>query len=454
MARRKRFVQVGVGGRAGMFYDALAGRFAETCELLAICDRNEGRLNLRVRQLAERGVTVRAYIAEEFERMIAENKPDTVIVTTQDSFHDVYLCRAMELGCDVITEKPMTTDAQKCNRILNTQRRTGRKCTVTFNYRYSPPRTQVKDLLMSGVIGDVRSMDFHWMLDTSHGADYFRRWHRQKENSGGLMVHKATHHFDLANWWLSAVPESVIATGRRSFYTPETARRYGLNNRGERCLDCAEAARCPFRLDLSSNANLRTVYLENEAHDGYQRDRCVFSQDMDIEDEMQAIVRYSNGATMSYSLHAFMPWEGYTVVFNGTKGRLEHTCQESVYVNGDGTIPGQLRNEGTQIKIYPHFQNGYAVDIWQAEGGHGGGDAPLLDDLFSPKPSLDKYLRAADQRAGAYSILTGIAANQSIATGQAVRIDSLVNNIGLPEYPPMPLATDPLPLPSEVGARV
>ena len=102
---------------------------------------------------------------------------------------------------------------------------TGRRVRVTFNYRYSPPRTQIKDILMSGAIGDVLSVDFHWLLNTHHGADYFRRWHREKKNSGGLMVHKATHHFDLVNWWLGAMPVQVMATGKREFYTPTMARR-------------------------------------------------------------------------------------------------------------------------------------------------------------------------------------------------------------------------------------
>ena len=99
---------------------------------------------------------------------------------------------------------------------------------------------------MSGVIGEVLSLDFHWLLNIHHGADYFRRWHRNKENSGGLMVHKATHHFDLINWWLSSVPESVFAQGHRNFYTPKTADRYGLVNRTERCLTCPETT-CHFR---------------------------------------------------------------------------------------------------------------------------------------------------------------------------------------------------------------
>jgi len=393
-----------------------------------------------------RGVAVALYQADAFDQMIADTRPNVVIVTTKDAAHDAYICRALELGCDVLTEKPMTTDAAKCQRIVATQRRTGRRCTVTFNYRYAPPRTQVKHLLLSGVIGNVVSVDFHWLLDTRHGADYFRRWHRQKCNSGGLLVHKATHHFDLVNWWLSSVPETVYATGQRHFYCPATANRYGLHDRSERCLNCATAPRCPFYLDLRAYPALQTTYLDHEEHDGYVRDQCVFSAEIDIEDTMQVNATYRSGAALSYSLHAFMPWEGYTVAFNGTRGRLEHACQETVYFSGDGAIPGALKPDGTTIKIYPHFQPGYEVDLWQADGGHGGGDPILLHDLFHPQPAPDPYLRAADHRAGAWSILTGIAANQAIVSGQAIQLKDLIHDLDEPTYPPMPSPTEPIPL--------
>jgi len=291
----------------------------------------------------------------------------------------------------------------------------------------------------------VLSVDFHWLLDTRHGADYYRRWHRNKANSGGLMVHKATHHFDLVNWWLSTIPASVFASGRRSFYTPQTADRYGLTQRGERCYGCAEAQRCPYFLDISAGS-LRAMYLDNEQYDGYYRDRCVFSPLIDIEDNMNVIVTYENGVKLSYSLNSFMPWEGYIVTFNGTRGRLEHKAQETVYVSGDGSAPGALRPEGTTINIYPHFKPVYSVPIWEAEGGHGGGDILMLRDIFLPRAEPDKYLRAADQRSGAYSILTGVAANRSMATGQLVVIDDLVQGIGQPDYPPMPSKQEPIPL--------
>jgi len=452
---RARYAQVGVGGRSMMYSRAMVERYADNCELVGLCDTNPGRLALRQSWARERGVDVPIYAAADFDRMIAECRPDVVIVTSVDGMHDYYICRAMELGCDVITEKPMTTDEQKCQRIIDTQRATGRSCRVTFNYRYSPPRTQIKDLLMSGVIGDVLSVDFHWLLDTHHGADYFRRWHRNKRNSGGLMVHKATHHFDLINWWLSSVPQTVYASGRRAFYTPHQADRYGLDRRGERCTGCHEANRCPFYLDLGASPDLQGLYRDNEAYDGYYRDRCVFSPDIDIEDSMQLTVTYSSGARLSYSLNAFMPWEGYIVAFNGSKGRLEHHCEETVYVSGDGTVPGELLSEGTTIKVIPHFGTAYMVPVWTSEGGHGGGDDIMLAELFGPpeEQQPDPYLRAADQRGGAYSILTGVAANISIASGNAVQIDDLVQDIGCPDYPDMPGRDEPIALSEKPAGR-
>ncbi len=437
-------MQVGLGSRSEMYTKAVLETHATYCEMVGFCDNNEGRARLAADYAKGKGINVPTYPAEDFDRMVREQRADCVIVTTKDCWHDHYVCRAMELGCDAITEKPMTTEADKCQRIIDTQRRTGKKCRVTFNYRYAPPSTQVKDLLMSGVIGEVLSLEFHWLLDTRHGADYFRRWHRNKENSGGLMVHKATHHFDLVNWWLSAVPESVFAMGQRRFYTPQTAERYGLTNRAERCLDCPESSKCSFYLDLQAHVDMQQLYLDQEAYDGYFRDRCVFSELIDIEDTMNVLVSYNTGAKMAYSLNAFSPWEGFLVCFNGSKGRLERKEVHSSYVSGDGKTPHRVAQDQSYIRVYPHFKQPYSIEEWKGEGGHGGGDPILLDDLFHPKPKPDKYLRAADQRSGAYSILTGVAANRAMATKQIVNIAELVKGITAPDYPAMPTAKEPL----------
>ena len=447
-ARRKRYALVGIGSRSKMYRDAVLQTYAEHCQMVGFCDVNEGRLRLAQRKAREvAGAEVPIYAAKDFDRMIRETKPEVVIVTTKDATHSIYIIRAMELGCDVMTEKPMTTDEHKCRAIFKAQQRTGRRIIVTFNYRYSPPRTQVKDLLMSGVIGDVSSVDFHWMLDTQHGADYFRRWHSNKVNSGGLMVHKATHHFDLVNWWLSASPVTVQANGKREFYTPQMAKRLGLQSHHERCFTCPEAGKCTFRLDLAKNANLKELYLDQEKYDGYFRDRCVFRPDIDIEDTMNVIVKYDTGVTMSYSLNAFNAWEGYAISFNGTKGRLEHVAQEKVSVSGDGSVPGALKSDGTSIRIYPLRAPAYSIPVWTGEGGHGGGDKVLLDDLFLPVKPADKYQRAADQRGGAASILTGIAANHAMLSGKTVEIAALVPGLMRPDYPAMPNHADAVPMP-------
>ncbi len=445
--RKRRYAIVGVGHRSEMYQIALEETHKQFAELVAICDKNPGRLELARQQAIKRGVEApAAYGPDDFEKLIRETKPDTVIVTTVCATHHQYIVAAMKAGVNVITEKPMTTTAAMCQEILDTKSSSGKNCRVTFNYRYSPPRTQVKDILMSGEIGDVLSVDFHWLLNTFHGADYFRRWHREKKYSGGLMVHKATHHFDLVNWWLGATPVSVMATGKREYYTPTMAKRYGLQGAHERCLTCPEKDKCGFYFDLAGNARLKALYLDNEKHDGYHRDQCVWGMS-DIEDTMNVLVKYDNQVTMTYSLNAFNAWEGYEIAFNGTKGRLEHSVVEAIYMAGDGTVQGGIKDGGVKTRVIPLRGPAKDHEVWTGAGGHGGGDKVMLDDLFMPNPPADKYQRAADERGGAASILIGIAANQCFETGKPVEIASLVKGLKPQDFAPMPSHADPQPMP-------
>jgi predicted dehydrogenase len=428
--RKKKYVQVGLGGRHELFRDALLGPFSSWCELVALCDINRGRLDLsRQRALNQFNKAIDTYPADQFDDMVLNHRPDCVIVTSIDSTHDDYICRALEQGCHVITEKPLTVDSERCHKILKTQRRTGKTVKVAFNYRYSPVRTQIKQLLEQDIIGRVLSIDFHWMLDTIHGADYFRRWHRQKKNSGGLLVHKATHHFDLINWWIDSLPESVYAGGRKRFYTPAMADELRLTSRADRCMTCPEASVCAFFLDLKQNSNLNAMYAECEHYDGYYRDGCVFDNLVDIEDCMNVIVNYRNGVKMSYSLNAFVPWEGYMIAFNGTKGRLEHKLRETVYINADGKIPAETEKDGSWIWFYPHSGKESEIPVRESTGGHGGGDDLMLNHLFNPHAEKDPLGRAADHIAGAWSILTGIAANRSIRERRVIQIEELTEGL-------------------------
>ena len=423
---KKRYAQVGTGGRARFFYEAVASTYSETSEIVAFCDVNQTRMNYANSRLEALGAkAVPTYKHYEFDKMIEEIKPDCVIVTSVDRTHDWYIIRAMELGCDVITEKPMTIDEKRAQRIIDTQKKTGRNVRVSFNYRYAPTNTKIRELIMDGVIGDVFSVHFEWFLNTKHGADYYRRWHRNKENSGGLLVHKSTHHFDLVNFWLGTSPETVFAMGSLNFYGRTNAERRGVKEFYYRCHGNEIAKNDPFGLDMEANPVLKALYLDAEHEDGYIRDKSVFSEEISIEDTMGVLVRYKNNAILTYSLNSYLPLEGLRVGFNGSKGRIEMEVFENSYVNagGDKANEGVLKSK--KIMVYPMFGAPYEAEVTEGKGGHGGGDPVLLNDIFGV-PVEDKFHRAANQVDGAMSILTGVAANKSIASGMPVKIDDLV----------------------------
>jgi len=400
-----RYVLAGASSRAlHMYGRPVVERYADTACLAGVFDINATRAEYVSRECG--GVPV----FHDFDAMLRTAAPDTVVVTTVDRFHHDYIIRALEAGCDVITEKPLTIDAEKLRAILAAEARTGRQLTVAFNYRFNPYMTRAKQLIVDGAIGQVLSVDFEWLLDRKHGADYFRRWHRRKENAGGLLVHKATHHFDLINWWLADEPALVFAVGARRFYGPTRAER------GERCSTCAFTKTCEFYVDYAANPVLNALYFAAEHEDGYFRDRCVFADEIDIEDTMSVTVRYRGGAQLAYSLIAHAAYEGWRAAINGTAGRLELQIPES----------GPLA-QAPSLVLSVFTPDGRRVDHELSKTGpdHGGGDPRLLARLFGPAGQPDPLGHMAGSRAGAMSVLVGVAANTAIASGQPVTIADL-----------------------------
>lgn len=423
----KTFAIVGTGSRAGMFVRAITATFKNHCRLVALCDVSQTRMDWYNGRLES---PVPTYKAADFEHMIRETKPDTMVVTTVDATHHEYIIRALELGCDVISEKPMTTDETKTKGIFDAVERSGKSLRVTFNYRYAPAYTKVREVVASGVIGRLLSVNFMWLLDTRHGADYFRRWHREKENSGGLLVHKATHHFDLINWWLGSHPKEVFAMGDLLFYGKVNAEARGETYRYKRYTGEAAAKDDPFALFLNKNEAMKGLYLEAEAETGYLRDRNVFGEPIDIEDTLNVTARYKNGALLSYNLVAYSPWEGMKVAITGDRGRVELEVVEAVeHLKSDAerdVAASKSAFKQTDLRVYPIFKSPYKVEIPNAEGGHGGADPLMLEQIFHPNAPTDPFNRAASHIDGAASILLGIAANRSLETAHLIQVDDLL----------------------------
>lgn len=423
---RRRIALIGAGSRAGMFVRAITEGHADTAELVGFADVNQARMDAHNRRLKQ---PVPTYRADRLRSMLERERVDELVVTSVDRTHAGHIVTALEAGCDVITEKPMTVDAESCRRILDTTERTGKRVSVAFNYRFNPVHEAVRTLLAGGGIGEIGSVHFEWLLDVRHGADYFRRWHRDKANSGGLLVHKSGHHFDLVNWWLGAAPVEVYAAGRLFFYGPE-GRRHGYARDYDRAHGSPAADGDPFAVDLAGDPAMRELYLDAEGEDGYVRDRNVFAPGVSIEDDLAVLVRYDTGATMSYHLTAYAPWEGYRLMVNGSKGRLELEVVETDHVSpaAAGTIKtGEAIEQGSvTLTVRPFWAPPYEVPLPpRIRSGHGGADERMTAVLLGA--ATDPMHRSATARDGALALLTGLAANASLLNSKPIRVADLVD---------------------------
>jgi len=427
---KTRVALVGTGVRGVTFWGQfIEQNHADVVEFVGLCDINPGRLEF-----------AKSYIGVpdcptfgNFEEMLAVTKPDLVMVATVDSTHDEFIVKALAAGIDVVTEKPMTTTADKCQRIVDAARNSSARLIMGFNYRYGSVFTKVKELLFQGTVGDVTSVDFNWYLNNYHGASYFRRWHGIRQKSGTLLLHKAAHHFDLLNWWIGSDPVEVHAFG--------ALEHYGHNHafRSSRCSGCPHQAECDYFWDISQDRMSMDLYKANEQHDGYIRDGCVWRNEIDIFDKMAVQIRYANNVQVAYSLTTYSPYEGFRLAFNGMQGRLE---------TWEG-VPSLLEEQEDQSKIYekdmnyathsnaefafheivtqPNFGDFTRIKHPFVRKAHWGGDPIMMDEILRGTIANPGLHQGSDYRDGAMAVLIGIAARQSIDEGRVVRIAELTD---------------------------
>lgn len=426
-SKKLRVVLVGTGIRGTSFWGKrLVDAYSDILEFVGLSDINPGRLEYAKKYI---GVNCPTFI--DFDKMLKSTKPDLIIVTTVDATHHEFIIKGLESGCDVLTEKPMTTDETKAQAILNAERTSGKKLIVGFNYRWSPYSTKIKELLANNTIGNITSVDFHWYLNTYHGASYFRRWHGEKEHSNSLWVHKATHHFDLLNWWIDSDPTEVYAHGDLNFY--------GANGpfRGDNCRTCDHKKNCDFYFDITKDERMMDLYVANEKHDGYIRDNCLFRENIDIYDKMSAQIQYANNVTVNYSLTTYSPFEGWRLAFNGTEGRIEASLDipynKKTEINQAEMHAKEMEQNAIEeassesIIVHKLWKDFETVEVPSERGGHGGGDERLHNKIFRTPNEADPFERAAGSRDGVMSAIIGIAARKSIESGNPIKIADLTD---------------------------
>ncbi len=185
--------------------------------------------------------------------------------------------------------------------------------------------------------------------------------------------------------------------------------------------------RCSYHSRWSSRSQRTAVqddHIESNAgrHEGYtdyRPDQCVFDSEIEIEDTYTATIKYNKGALLSYSINFSLPYEGYRLAINGTKGELKrwsimrhHECLS------------RLPNK--RLTFFPLFGSRETIHVVQREGGHGGGDPIVQEDLFLGVDPIRPYQILSGSRDGAYAVATGEALWRSVKERKSIFIEDLL----------------------------
>lgn len=410
----KKYVIVGAGSRCSyMFVEALFdGVSKDAVNITGVYDTNHVRSEYLVKKIKKLS-DVDAKVYYDFDTMIENEKPDGVIVTSTDSTHHEYIIKALEKGCDVVSEKPMTNTFEKCKAIREAEKKSGKNVTVTFNCRFMPYFAELKKLLKKGVIGKPLAVNYEYRLDRVHGGSYFKRWHRLMEYSQSMYLHKSTHHLDIANWLIDDEPETVTALANRVYFADEN------KPHGERCSTCPYSAECESYEPLTDVESQGLYFGEAEKVDGYRRDRCCFLGDADIYDNMTLAVKYSKGTILTYTLNMFSMNEGFKMTITGENGTLE----ASEIYHGDGARPDYL------IKLLYRDDRVENIVFPKAKGSHAGGDKKLIKMIFGSEDIPDPLGQHAGSFDGVKSAMIGIAANMSIKEQRTINVKELLDEL-------------------------
>ncbi|GAF13497.1 LOW QUALITY PROTEIN: oxidoreductase [Bacillus sp. JCM 19045] len=420
-----KIVICGLSNRAlKMFIEPILKRFPNKNKIVALLDFDSRRYDQCLDMYPELA-NVPFYLPNQFTQMVKEAGITKVIVTSRDDTHVDYILQALALDLDVISEKPMVTTAEDACRVLEAEQNSKGRVTVAFNYRYSPHHLKIKELIQSGAIGRVTSVDLNWYVDTYHGSSYFKRWNRNRAFSGGLSIHKSTHHFDLVNWWVDQLPETVFAFGDLHYYGSASELNPSMKD-GRHCGTCTEQQDCSYYrrwFGRGDSAVAKDDHLmagqDIQAYSDYRPDSCIFDSEIEIEDTYAATVRYSGGTLLSYSINFSVPYEGYRLAINGTKGRIE---TQEYHAPSRTPFPVAAQT----IDYIPLFGRKQIIHVVENEGGHGGGDPLIQEDLFLGVDQTRPVEVLAGAEAGAYSIAVGEAVWKSVKEGKPITVQSLL----------------------------
>lgn len=422
---------LGVGSRGCIYANAM-GKMPEKFNVVALAD-----------PLKSHRTTVQGWfnIPEEncfdsWEDLL--NKPkmaDFAIIATQDNMHLAPTLKAIELGYNILLEKPVAQTAEECAAIAVAAEKKGVKVLVCHVLRYTDFYGRVKKLLMDGAIGQVVSLMAVEAVGNVHQSHSFVRgnWHKTAD-CAPMILAKCSHDMDIIQWLIDKPCKKIQSFGSLTHFTPANAPA----GAPKRCIDggCPAEDTCPY--------SARRVYVDDHSPSNWYRGvasgkfdveglatdeevveklktsnygMCVYQMDNDVVDHQVVNFEFAGGVTASLTMNAFNKGGRYIRIF-GTKGEL--------YANMRDTEITLFTFDDRQVKT---------VSVKTAEesivGGHGGGDTGIMCELYEYFSGNYTGYKAADIGISVKNHLLAFAAEESRLTDTVVDMDAFMAKLGM-----------------------
>jgi predicted dehydrogenase len=414
--KQLKFAVLGAGNRGSVYGDYLLHNPGQG-QVVAVAEPRTERREIFARK---HGIPPARQFSDWESLLDARPEADAIIIATQDRLHAAPAIRALSLGYHVLLEKPISPDPAECLAVAEAAERSGRTLVVCHVLRYTPFMQEVRSLLQAGRIGRLVSVQWTEGFGWDHIAHSFVRgnWRRSDETSPMILA-KSCHDMDLIQWLVGEECRRVSSFGSLMHFRPENAPPGAT----ERCTDgCAVEPECPYsalKIYLVPDVNFKVRALTTDhSYEGRYRalregpyGRCVYRCDNNVVDHQVVNLEFAGGVTVSFTMTGFTTEDSRAIKFFGTEGEMR--CH-------------YLKNE---IEVRDFRGRAELVRPELLTGGHGGGDAGLMQAFLWLLRTGDAGANLTSARVSAESHLLAFAAEESRLSGRTVEFREYVRSV-------------------------
>ena len=404
---------IGAGSR-GRTYARYAEKFPQSMKVVGVADLNPNR---RKAMAKKHNIPAENQFGHFNDALSKAKLADAVVIATPDNLHYEPCMKALELGYDVLLEKPVAPTERECRAILKQAHKYNRIVAVCHVLRYAPYFVALKEVLASGAIGDIVSVQHMEPIQYAHMAhSYVRGNWPLADKTTPIILAKSCHDLDIMRWLIDKPCESIAAEGSLYLFRPENAPKGAT----ERCTDgCPHEAECPYSaIDIYERRKRhlgafdlprKDPALIREKLKTTNYGRCVFRCENDQCDHYVAIMKFQDGVTASFSMDAFTPWGGRRTRIMGTKGFIEGDMTTFTFYDFRTSHKSVWDQKVSEI---PEYKG----------SGHGGGDHLLVRDFLRAVSAQDEKLLSSTIDVSIESHVMGFMAEKSRKSMKKVKI--------------------------------